>query len=135
MAAVDLGEVRIGLAVSDDLNLFAHPRDPLDGGKPQAAVEHLAELAREEGIVRFVVGLPLTLQGRALSGARRAARFCQALAEATGCEVELLDERFTSVLAERQLAASGVKSRRAMRGQVDGVAAAILLQEVLDRAR
>src|SRR5690606_11563227 len=74
-AAVDLGKVRVGLAVSDELGLIAHPRPHLDGRNPGQVVEELAKLADEEGIERFLVGLPRTLGGSEGPPARRARKF------------------------------------------------------------
>src|SRR5258705_7070530 len=59
VAAIDLGKARVGVAVSDDLGLLAHPRPPLSGKSTRALLGSLAELAREEEITRFLVGLPL----------------------------------------------------------------------------
>src|SRR5689334_16355606 len=58
VAAIDLGTVRVGVAISDELGLLAHPRPHLPGGSRPALLEALAELARTEGIERFLVGLP-----------------------------------------------------------------------------
>jgi putative Holliday junction resolvase len=134
VAGIDLGRARVGLALSDELGLLAHPRPPLDGSDVKRLVHALAALAREEGVVRFVVGLPLSLSGASTAGARRAARFCQALAQASGAEVELVDERLTTVEAERRLSEAGVP-RRERRARIDGEAAAILLQQWLDTHR
>ena len=60
-AAVDLGKVRVGLAVADELGLMAHPRQYLDGRDPRRVVGELTRLAEAEGITLFLVGLPLAL--------------------------------------------------------------------------
>lgn len=135
VAAIDYGRVRIGLAVSDELRAYAHPRPALDGRNLKATLEKLRDLADEENVERFVVGLPLSMSGEVGKAAERVMKFCQKLADATGREVELLDERLTSVQAERMLADGGAKSRRDMRGQVDSAAAAILLEQWLAGAR
>jgi putative Holliday junction resolvase len=132
VAAIDLGQVRVGVAVADELGMYAHPRPPLDGKRPRAAIEALAALAREEGVKRFLVGLPLTLDGRQGPAARRALEFAQTLADASGVPVEMVDERLSTVEASRRLREGGTGSRKA-RGRVDGVAAALLLQAWLDR--
>jgi putative Holliday junction resolvase len=131
VAALDLGRARVGLAVSDELWMLAHARPPLPGGDRKALLARLAELTREEGIVRFVVGLPLRLGGERGVAARRAAQFCRDLARASGVEVELLDERWTTVQAERELREAGLRGE-ALRAELDGRAAAILLQQWLD---
>ena len=72
VAAVDLGKVRVGLAVSDELGMMAHPRPPLVGGHPQRLVAELVRLAKAEGIERFLVGLPLDRAGDEGPAATRA---------------------------------------------------------------
>jgi putative holliday junction resolvase len=133
-AAVDLGKARVGVAVSDELGLYAHPRPPLDGRNRKALLGSLARLAQEEGIDRFLVGLPLDQAGRQGPAAAGAAAFAEELARVTGIEVELVDERLTTVEASRQLRASGVKRKREQ-AMIDGVAAAVMLQSWLDSRR
>ncbi len=134
VAAIDFGKARVGVAVSDELGAMAHPRPALDGKNRRALLNALVSLAEEEGIERFVVGYPLSMSGESGVAARRVARFCQQLAQATRVAVELVDERLTSVQAERELVASGTK-KRDRQGKIDGVAAAIILQTWLDRRR
>jgi len=132
VAALDLGKVRVGLAISDELGMLAHPRPALDGRNHKRLVEELAALAKSEGIGRFLVGFPLVMSGQRGIAAERAIRFCQRLADATELEVELLDERLSTVQAQRRLAEGGMASRD-MTSRVDGAAAAILLQQWLDQ--
>jgi putative Holliday junction resolvase len=134
VVGLDFGRARVGVAVSDELGLLAHPRAPLDGKNPKQLLRALGELARAEGAVRFVVGLPLEMSGQSGPAARRVAHFCAQLAENTGLEVELVDERLTSVQATRQLAASGTRRRR-IAAKVDSESAAIMLQQWLDAHR
>ena len=131
VAAVDLGKARVGIAVSDELGMLAHSRGFLDGRDRKALLAALVALAKEEELGRFLVGLPLRMTGEGGAEAKAALAFAQTLAEATGLEVELVDERLTTVEAHRQLRASGVDARRG-KGLVDGVAAAVLLQSWLD---
>jgi len=133
-AAIDLGKARVGVAVADELGLFAHPRPLIDGRDRKALLAALAALAREEGIQRFLVGLPLEMNGAEGPAARRAASFAQALADATGVEVELVDERLSTVEASRRLREGGVDARRG-KPRVDGAAAAVILQAWLDGRR
>jgi putative holliday junction resolvase len=134
VAAIDLGKVRVGLAISDELGVVAHPRAPLAGGNERRLVAELVELSRAENIERFLVGLPLNRAGAEGQEAQRARRFAQALADATRREVELVDERLSTVEATRRLREGGVSARRG-RQLVDGVAAAVLLQAWLDQRR
>ena len=132
IAALDMGKARVGLAISDELGRLAHAREPLDGRNGRALLAALRELARAERITRFVVGLPLHLSGTAGVAAARAARFAQKLADATGVEVELVDERWSTVQAERELRAAGLRGER-IAEHVDSVAAALILQQWLDQ--
>ena len=116
--ALDIGAVRVGVALSDDLGLMAHPRGVI-ARKPQPAfLEALAEIVREEAVSRIVVGLPLDMRGTEGEAARRMRDVAQAIADATGCDVELFDERLTTVEAQRALAASEVRGTDA-RARID----------------
>lgn len=146
VAAIDLGDARVGLAVSDELGMFAHPRPALDGRSRKPLLAALAAFAREESVTRFLVGLPLDMSGAHGPRARKATEFAQALADATGLEVELVDERLTTVEAARQLRDSGAHVREratnrrggrtaARAGKIDTAAATVILQAWLDGRR
>jgi putative Holliday junction resolvase len=131
VASIDLGKARAGVAVADELGLYAHARPFVDATSRKPLLEALKALAVSEKLERFLVGLPLELGGGEGPAARRALKFAQELADATGVEVELVDERLTTVEAARQLRASGRDARQS-KSKVDGVAAAIVLQRWLD---
>jgi putative Holliday junction resolvase len=131
VAALDVGKVRIGLAVSDELGMLAHPRPALDGRDRRRVLRELATFAREESVDRFVVGLPLDAQGREGPAARSARAFADQVAEATGCPVDLWDERFTTVEATRRLREGGHSAKKS-RQRVDGAAACVMLQAWLE---
>lgn len=133
-AAVDLGTVRVGLAVADELGLLAHPRPFLPGANPRSVLEALARLAEDEGITLFLVGLPLKLDGLEGPPARRARRFAERLRERTQLPVELVDERLSSREARALLREGGLSDREA-RPRIDSAAAAVLLQSWLDARR
>ncbi len=124
----------MGVAVSDELGLLAHPRPPFDGRRAKLLFEGIRTICQELGVVRVLVGWPLDLQGREGAAARRAARFAREVAEVTGLPVELVDERMTTVVAERSLRDAGVGTRD-RRARVDGAAAAVILQGWLDARR
>lgn len=128
---IDHGERRVGLALSDEDGRIALPRDTWQRGDPEALLERIAGLVREEGVSEIVVGLPLHLDGREGASARRARRFAEKLGERTGRKVVLWDERLTTAAAQRSLSEARV-SVRDQRGVVDEVAAALLLQSYLD---
>jgi putative holliday junction resolvase len=131
-AAIDLGKVRVGLAIADELGLMAHPRPHLDGRNRRGLLESLAGFAKEEGISLFLVGLPRTLEGREGPPARRARRFAAELGVRTGLRVELVDERLTTKEARSRLQGQGMNERD-IRSRIDSAAAAVLLQAWLDR--
>jgi putative Holliday junction resolvase len=132
--ALDLGKARIGVAIDDDLAMMAHPRGTLDPRDRKALLVELARLADEEKVVRFVVGLPLRLSGAEGPEAREARQIAQQIADATGRDVELWDERLTTVQAQRSLAASEVRGKKA-RAHIDEAAACAILQSWLDARR
>jgi len=131
--ALDPGTRRVGLAVSDPLGITAQPHGVLDATDP-GLLSHIGRLAADLGVERIVVGLPVSLRGTEGPAAAAARRFAAEVAEATGLPVELRDERFTSVTAERALVEAGLSGRR-RRAVRDGVAAAVLLQSYLDGGR
>ena len=132
--ALDLGRARVGVAIDDGLGAMAHPRGVLDGRDRKRLLAELRRLAEGEGIARFVVGLPLRMSGEEGPEARAARALAQAIADATGREVELWDERLTTVQAARSLRASEVRGRKA-RERIDEAAACAILQAWLDARR
>ena len=132
--ALDLGRVRVGLAIDDELGLLAHPRGTLDGRDRKAMLGALKRLAEDEGVVRFVVGLPLDMHGGEGLAARNARAVAQQIADATGRAVELWDERLTTVQAQRELSASEVRGKKA-RARIDEAAACAILQAWLEARR
>ncbi len=134
---VDLGDRRIGVAVSDSAGRLALARVTIP--RRAGSDDHrrqLVDLARQEGVTHVVVGLPLGLDGRDGPAARQVRAEVQALTpllQAAGADVELWDERFTTVSAHRHLHQAGMSGRR-RRAVVDQTAAAVLLQAWLDAA-
>lgn len=133
-AAIDLGTVRVGLAVVDDLGLLAHPRPFLDGKNQPALLRKLQELQATEQIEVFVVGLPRELNGREGPAAQRARAFAARLAQASPARVELYDEWLSTREAAGRLREQGLNARQ-QKGRIDSAAATILLQSWLDRRR
>ncbi len=132
VCAVDLGKVRVGVAVSDELGAMAHPRPAMDGTNRKALLAGLSELAAREEVTRFLVGLPIEMAGGHGPAAERAHKFAVALANASGREVELVDERLTTMEASRRLSEGG-KGKKQQRAVIDSASAAVLLQAWLDR--
>jgi putative Holliday junction resolvase len=129
--ALDLGSVRTGVAVSDELGMLAQPWKTLPGG--DAALEAVMLAVGEVKPARILVGLPRNMDGSYGPAAQGARAFAEQLEARVDCPVELWDERLTTVSAQRALRESGRKARD-QRGVVDQVAAQILLQSWLDRS-
>lgn len=134
VAALDFGQARVGLAVTDELGFLAHPRPYLDGRELAATLKMLGRLARDEGWTHVVVGLPRNLDGSEGMAARRARRFADLVGKATGVTVELLDERLSTREAQARLTAQGLDGKQS-KGRIDSASAAILLQTWLDQQR
>jgi putative Holliday junction resolvase len=128
---LDLGESRIGVAISDPDRRMAVPIGTIRTGAP-ADVKAVAALVREHGVTAIVVGYPVAMSGEAGPAAHHAERFAQALRDMLGLPTHLQDERLTTVEAQRRLAEAGTRGR-SQRAVVDRSAAALILQAFLDR--
>lgn len=129
--AVDLGSVRTGVAVSDELGMLAQPWKTLPGG--DKALDAVVSAVGELKPSRVLVGLPRNMDGTYGPAAEHSRAFADQLRARIECAVDLWDERLTTVAAQRALQESGRKARD-QRGVVDQVAAQILLQSWLDRS-
>lgn len=129
---IDYGRKRTGLAVSDPLGIFASALETVHSAK---IIEYIKNYARNETIVRFVVGYPKNLDNRPAEAAKDVDAFLPLLRKAfPDIPVTLEDERFTSVLAHRAMIDGGMKaSDRRDKDNVDKISAAIILQSYLDR--
>jgi len=136
LLGIDLGEVRIGLALSDPGQVVASPAEtlhvPRDADGP--ALDALVDATHRHDASGVVVGYPRDLDGREGRAASRARRFADDLRTRTGLPVRLWDERFTTVEAERVLIDADV-SRAGRKESIDQVAASVLLQGVLEAQR
>jgi putative Holliday junction resolvase len=129
---VDVGSVRVGVAACDPAGLIATPVRTLSRG--EGDLDALAALVTEREAVEVVVGLPTSLSGRAGPAAAAAEAYAGELAARVLVPVRLVDERFSTVGAQRDLRASGVDTRRG-RSVIDQAAAVIILQGALDAER
>lgn len=139
--ALDVGERRIGVAMSDDRGWLAAPLTTIKGTPRARALERIVALVREHAVDEIVVGLPLTLRGEIGPQAQTVKSFAaeleQALrlsAGATGPPLRFFDERLTSVAADQMLRDLGVKPEK-RKERIDEVAASIILQDYLDHTR
>jgi putative Holliday junction resolvase len=129
---LDLGQRRVGVAISDPAGSFAMPHATIEIGRDgEFPMEKLLALLERSAAEGLVVGLPLRLDGSQGPEAEAAERFAAMLRAQLSIEVIVWDERLSSVEAERLLAEAGVGSRR-RRAITDRVAAAVVLQSFLD---
>jgi len=131
---LDLGDARIGVAVSDPDRRLAVPVGTVHVGQPPGELIAVATLAREREATLIVIGLPLSLRGERGESAAHAESFAEALRSVVDVPIELQDERLSTVEAERALAAAGTRGRERRR-VVDASAAAVILQAWLDGHR
>jgi len=132
--AVDWGERRIGLAISDPSGIIATGLETLTVRGAQDGVRRVAEVAAENEAGRIVVGLPLLMSGERGEAAEAAEKFAARVAERTGLPVDTYDERLTTALSQRRLRETGVRTGHE-RGRVDQGAAIALLESYLERRR
>ncbi len=130
MLAIDFGEKRVGVAVTDPDCRMAIPLTTLRRRSDRQIVSEIADLAREKSIERIVVGEPLDLQGGHTTASSRVASFARKLERSTGLPCDLQQETLTSVEATQRLRAAGVDTRRHPE-RIDAVAAQILLEQAM----
>lgn len=129
--ALDVGERRIGVAVSDPTGTLATPYTVIYRRSKAEDFETVARLVIELEAERVVVGLPLSLNGEVGPQARRVSRYARALAQRLDVRVELHDERYSTVTADALLTERGRKRQV----PIDAAAAAVILQDYLDSQR
>ena len=128
--ALDFGQVRIGVAISDELQLLAHPLETIPAKKrPESRI---ARIVHDKNVDHVVAGVPRQMNGQIGTAATEALRFIEKLRAILPCPVVTWDERLTTVAAHRALRDAGKKTRHT-RGYVDQVAAQMILQSYLDR--
>ena len=128
---IDHGEARIGLAISDDLGMLAHPLETIHIKTVPDPLARIAEIVTRDQIGMIVLGLPRNMNGTYGPASEKVKEFAEKLRAKVTCEVKLWDERLTSVAAQRSLHEAGrnVKNSREV---IDQVAAQLILQGWLD---
>ena len=126
---IDFGQARIGVAISDELRMLAHPVETIPASKQ--AITRVSVLVKDKNVERIVVGIPRLMSGGLGPAAEEVLRFVDQLRKAVRCEVITWDERLTTVAAHRALRDAGKKTRDT-RSYVDQVAAQMILQGYLD---
>jgi putative Holliday junction resolvase len=134
VAAIDFGRKRIGLAITDDDGRGAYPVGIMERRSLKHDLDAIRSQLAERGVSRIVVGLPLNMDGTEGPSARAARTFAEHLGMATGVEVEMFDERLTSVEAEERLRSASI-SRSGKKAGRDAVAAAVILEGWLESRR
>ncbi len=129
--ALDVGEKRIGLAISDGLGWTAQGLPTLNGEDKDKAICAIAELARENQVNEIVLGMPLNLDGTPGKKAKETALFLEDLKKEVSLPIKVWDERFTSAQAQRLMLEADL-SRKKRKKRVDRLAAQLILQSYLD---
>lgn len=129
--ALDVGEKRIGVAISDLSQSLARSLKVVQRGSRQEDFATVARLVEEYEVEKVVVGYPRSLDGMAGAQAERVERYAVGLTESLTVPVLLWDERFSTVSAERLMREAGLRSKK-KRERIDAVAAAVILQDYLD---
>lgn len=128
---IDHGEARIGLAISDELGMLAHPLETIAVKTIADPVAHIAAIVARDKIGGIILGLPRNMDGTYGPAAEKVRAFAEKLRAACGCTVKLWDERLTTVAAQRSLHEAG-RNAKTSREVIDQVAAQLILQGWLD---
>ena len=129
---MDIGERRVGLAVSDELGMLAHPFQTVQWNGLNNFVVTLKQIIADEKIAKLVVGIPYNLNGSLSKKTEEVKKISDQIKDKLGIEVIEIDERLTTKMAEQALHAVGKKPSK-NRNKIDQVAAVYILQSYLDR--
>lgn len=129
--ALDVGDVRIGVALGDPLGIIATPLTTIERKDIGTDLDAIQLIASDNEVSRIVVGIPYSMSGRKGEQAKATERFVKLLKASTETPVDTIDERLSSVQAEQMLRKSGRQPSRE-KGRIDSAAAAIILQAYLD---
>jgi putative Holliday junction resolvase len=132
--ALDLGRKRIGLALSDETGLISSPAGVIQVRNSQQVFTEIESLVKQNEVGKLIIGLPIQLNGREGIEAERARVFAAELGGRISLPIDFMDERLSSVEAERRLIDSGKRGQK-IRDNIDATAAALILQTYLDRER
>lgn len=129
--ALDVGDKRIGVAVSDPFGWTSAKMLTVDVNEDEDVVERLKRLIAEEGVGKIITGLPRNMDGTDSEQTKKVRRFAETLESVVDVPIQLWDERLSTVAATKSLLQAGLKRRQRKR-VVDGVAASLILQSYLD---
>ena len=128
---IDFGERRIGISISDSLNIIASPLMVIDRKKIIKYLDKIRSITIENDVGLIVVGLPITLKGTLSKQTEKTLNFINELSQKVDIPIKTIDERLTSLEAEKILIQKGVKTGH-NKSQIDQLSAIIILQEYLD---
>ncbi len=129
---LDLGDVNIGIAFSDPLCMFASGYDNYRRRDLTTDLDYIAGLIKDKDVDTVVVGLPINMDGTSGPRVQKTREFCEELAKVTDAKIEYMDERLSTVSAQKMLISADV-SRENRKKVIDKVAASIILQNYLDK--
>ena len=129
--SIDYGKKRIGLAISDPLQIIAKPYETINNENNGQVLDILNKIIRDKNIGKIIIGLPLTLKGEKSKQTLITLKFVDFVKEKINIEVETYDERLSSIQAKNSLVMQGIKTGH-NKGDVDQTAAALFLQGYLD---
>ena len=129
---IDYGRARVGVSISDELHLLAHPLETIS--MKNNVVARIGQLARDRQVGKIVVGIPRKMSGELGPAAAEVSAFVEKLRAAVTCQVVTWDERLTTAAAQRSLHEAGKKTHQS-RKYIDQVAAQMILQGYLDRSQ
>lgn len=132
LMSIDIGEKRVGVALSDPLRLTAQPHSVIENDGPEGVSRKLKKIIQEYSVEKIIAGVPYGLKGEKGEAAEKIMDFIRVLGENTGMEIETVDERFSTAFSQRAMLEADA-SRKARRTKIDKVAAAVLLQGYLDK--
>ncbi|MEM0925459.1 MAG: Holliday junction resolvase RuvX [Planctomycetota bacterium] len=135
LAAIDYGTVRIGVAICDPERTLVSPLEVYQVASAKKDAVYFIQLAKDERIAGFVVGLPIHCDGGESEKSREARRFARWLMDVTSLPVRLFDERFSTAQAKERLRSGQRLSRQKKKQKLDAVAAMILLESFLESQR
>ncbi|MBT9149631.1 MAG: Holliday junction resolvase RuvX [Dehalococcoidia bacterium] len=129
---LDVGDKRIGVAMSDPLGILASALTLIEGKSDSAALEAILDLVEKNEVGCVVVGLPRSMDGSVGKQAARVDAFVKELSKLTDVPIKMWDERLSTIAADRLLRDAG-RDRHQIKNRRDAVAAAVILQGYLDR--
>ncbi|QQR83155.1 Holliday junction resolvase RuvX [Candidatus Peregrinibacteria bacterium] len=132
--AIDFGDKRVGLAITDTTKQIAFPRDFLLVSSVDELVRQINELCEREKVTKIIIGLPIELEGAEGERAHKTRMFAKKLATAVEADIDFFDERLTTRHANQLLRMQGVKSRD-QKNQRDMISAQIILESYLRSVR